>query len=280
MVYLKHLLYVIIGISLVGCQLLSPPKPMITPQSIGLMAGNPYSDKVVLILQGGPVTSLSAALLQEIRQNNLWLDALFVSVHQIQTLRPQIFAGWTMTFVEAKLYATESTKLAYEAINYFKDQGKQVIAVGISYGAFILQDMIASYNDHALADGYIFSVGRLNMPQKVWQSFAQGLPMLFKEGLYPIKTAKSRSMTDKNMAKLAAALSYKRYTDLLLKRSLQNSVYIFANRDEQVGKMSEQEIAFLRTKQVRIFAIAEAGHNEATKQALTQALRVVVKKVK
>jgi hypothetical protein len=55
----------------------------------------------------------------------------------------------------------------------------------------------------------------------------------------------SESVEDKNMAKLAAGLWYKRYTELLKNKKLDNVTYAYWDRDEQVWKLTQKEVEFL-----------------------------------
>ena len=54
----------------------------------------------------------------------------------------------------------------------FKDKKKKVYVVGISFGAFVVQDSLAEYGN--IADGYLIMVGRLNIPKEVWSEFSKG----------------------------------------------------------------------------------------------------------
>jgi hypothetical protein len=67
------------------------------------------------------------------------------------------------------------------------------------------------------------------------------------------------SVVNKNMAKLAAGLAEKRYTELLKDVDLSNLIYLYSKKDEQVGALSEEEISFLKSKKVKIL-VGEKKH--------------------
>ncbi len=69
------------------------------------------------------------------------------------------------------------------------------------------------------------------------------------------------SIADKNTSKLAAGLGYNRFMSLLKNKNLENVVYAFGTLDEQVGRLSTEEINFLTSKEVRVIAI-DKDHTE------------------
>jgi hypothetical protein len=66
---------------------------------------------------------------------------------------------------------------------------------------------------------------------------------------------------DKNMAKLASGLGYKRYMDLLKDTDLSNVIYVYGKTDEQVGSLSKEELEFLKFKKVEILE-GNGNHGE------------------
>jgi len=65
---------------------------------------------------------------------------------------------------------------------------------------------------------------------------------------------------DGNMAKLAAGLGHKRYTELLANIDLSNVIYIYGKTDEQVGRLLEAEMTFLESKGTTVL-VGEGDHS-------------------
>lgn len=253
-------------------------KPIIeaTPppgQMTGIMAskifamGNPESDTVLLLAQGGPITYL---LEDELRSVFRGLDRdklQVVNVAQTQILDPNRFTKQPIDFETAKAADAESVQLMAQMVDWYRQQGKKVYVTGISFGAFIVEDLLATQGN--VADGYLIVVGRLDMPTEVWQEFAAGRMVGFKDGVtvIPVDAAGAGmggegEYTDANMARLAAGLGYKRYTQLLASVPLDNVVYIYGEKDDQVGCLSADEVAFLQEKEVTL--ISGPGTHEQT----------------
>jgi len=177
-------------------------------------------------------------------------------VHQYQTLRTKEFETNLINFEEAKKYDAETTKMLAQTVDYFKRRGNTVIVMGISFGAFVVEDLLASYP--AIADRYIIVVGRLDMPDAVWKEFAKGNyvgfkykkgePRIVKFSAKEAGMGGGNSIGDKNTSILAAGLGYKRFTELLQDKDLSRVDYFYGSKDDQVGRLSEEEINFLKSK--------------------------------
>ena len=57
-------------------------------------------------------------------------------------------------------------------VDHFQDQGKTVYVVGISFGAFVVQELLATQGN--VAEGYLIVTGRIDMPDGIWTEFAEG----------------------------------------------------------------------------------------------------------
>jgi len=229
--------------------------------------GNINSDTVIINSQGGPVSNFDFEGTYDILVNQAKINlekTLVVNVHQEQTLKPWKFNEKEITFEQAKEYDKKSVERLVDVIKYFKSKGKKVYVVGISFGAFMVQDSLAEYGN--IADKYLIMVGRLNIPEKVWNEFKEGHYVGFeydKKGnskIIPFNAEQagmggSESVEDKNMAKLAAGLWYKRYTELLKNKKLDNVTYAYWDRDEQVWKLTQKEVEFLKSKNVKVYKI-------------------------
>lgn len=259
-----------------------PAVPAIPPELEGTFGsfGNPESDTVVIVTQGGPVTFLLGpeVLVEEVGQLNPEQVQL-VSVHQAQTLEPDRFIAADISFDDAKAADAASVAMLADVVAYFKDQGKTVHVVGFSFGAFMVQDLLATQGN--IADGYLIKVGRVDMPDEVWTEFSEGRAVGFVDGVEIVKfdiadagMGGETPEADRNMARLAAGLGHKRYTELLADIDLSNVVYVYGDVDEQVGRLSEAEVAFLESRSATVIEY-EGGHAtpaEVTQDAISRLL--------
>lgn len=252
-----------------------PAEPAIPAELEGTFGsfGNPGADTVVIVTQGGPVTFLLGpeVLIEEVGQLNPEQVQL-VSVHQAQTLEPDRFIAADISFDDAKAADAASVAMLADVVAYFKDQGKTVHVVGFSFGAFMVQDLLATQGN--IADGYLIKVGRVDMPDEVWTEFSEGRAVGFVDGVEIIKfdiadagMGGETPEADRNMARLAAGLGHKRYTELLADVDLSNVVYVYGDVDEQVGRLSEAEVAFLESRSATVIEY-QGGH--ATPEEVTQ----------
>lgn len=252
-----------------------PDVPAVPPELEGTFGsfGNPGADTVVIVTQGGPVTFLLGpeVLIEEVGQLNPEQVQL-VSVHQAQTLEPDRFIAADISFDDAKAADAASVAMLADVVAYFKDQGKTVHVVGFSFGAFMVQDLLATQGN--IADGYLIKVGRVDMPDEVWTEFSEGRAVGFVDGVEIIKfdiadagMGGETPEADRNMARLAAGLGHKRYTELLADVDLSNVVYVYGDVDEQVGRLSEAEVAFLESRSATVIEY-QGGH--ATPAEVTQ----------
>ena len=212
--------------------------------------GNPDAQVVIVNTQGGPVTELASEELADIGRLVDLDETYVVNVHQAQTLDPERFTSADVTFDEAKAADGASVQRLASVVEHYVAQDKQVYVLGISFGAFMTQELLATQGN--VADGYLIMVGRLDMPEEVWSEFAQGRTAGFVGGVdivtVPIEEAGMGAGTpagDRNMARLAAGLGHQRYTERLAGLDLGNVVYAYGDTDEQVGRLTAAEVRFL-----------------------------------
>lgn len=233
---------------------------------IATFHGNLEGNIVVINSQGGPITELIDELLKDFINQTGTQSALYVNVHQEQTKHPDQFISSEITFEQAKLDDLQSIANLKRVVDYFKNQqGKTVYVLGISFGAFMVQELIATHGVD-VADGYLIMVGRLNIDDATWQPFSQGKYTEYlydNDGSYTINLlGDGSSAEEKNMAKLAAGLGYNRYTEKLNSISnLSKITYVYGNRDEQVGSLSAQEVQFLNEKGANV-VLADGGNHD------------------
>lgn len=246
--------------------------------------GNP-KDTIIVNLQGGPDIEFALGDAYGILGKLAGVDlekVAILNVHQAQTLMPWKFSE-PISFEEAKEYDRMTVQYAADVISTLKAQGRKVYVVGISFGAFVAGDLLATQGN--VADGYLIMVGRLDMPQEVWEQFSQGTYVGFKyapDGGFSIipfteeqaGMGGSGSIEDQNMARLAAGLGYKRFTDLLQNIDLSNVVYAYGKTDEQVGRLRAEEVTYLRDHGATVLE-SEGDHGGTIDELVAQGVELL-----
>lgn len=242
--------------------------------------GNPDAATVVVVAQGGPVTDLEVDQARDIL-SALDTDETYVVVpHQAQTLDPSRFTDDEISFDEAKELDAETTENLASVVDYYVGQDREVLVVGISFGAFVVQDLLATQGN--VADGYFIQVGRLDMPAEVWMPFSEGRFVGFSDGVEILDVGADEAgmggdgtFTDANMARLAAGLGHNRYTELLADTDLSNVIYAYGQFDEQVGRLTADELAFLEAKGVTVIR-SEGGHGDTIDETINSGLEIMI----
>ncbi|MCY6369350.1 hypothetical protein [Clostridium ganghwense] len=264
-----------IGILFTGCGTNKTNKSSIVTDneeinSLTYIYGNKKSDTVIINTQGGPVPELMNDELKEILSSVNTKDYLIVNVHQSQTKKPELFIKKEISFDEAIKYDKQSVEDLYKIVKYYKDQNKKVYVLGISFGAFMTQELIAEKGVDA-ADKYLIMVGRLNINEMFWKGFSQGKNGHYVNGVKPVLEDVT-DITEKNMYKLAAGLGRNRYTNKLDKYDLSKVTYVYGKTDEQVGKLNDKEIEFLKSKNATVIS-DESGHSDAIDNKIKEGLK-------
>ncbi|VAY87786.1 hypothetical protein MNB_ARC-1_92 [hydrothermal vent metagenome] len=246
--------------------------------------GNWDSDTVLICSQGGPVFYLEPeqfphkpllnAPLEELK------NSLVVYVHQYQTKYRHLFVTRDISFEEAKKFDKKTIDMLAKTIDFFHNKGKKVYLVGSSFGAFVVQDYLAKYGSDKLT-GTIIAVGRLAMQEAFWKGFSKGDELFFKNGTQIVHdSSKEENSSDpysyKNSLKLAGALGSKNYIKLLRNVDLHNTMYIYGENDSYVGRLTQKEVKFLKSKGVHV-AKSKGGHQKAVNQFMWQALLRIIK---
>jgi hypothetical protein len=233
--------------------------------------GNESSNTVIINTQGGPEPKLAIQEFNEILSKVNTMGLLKVNVHQAQTLNPQLFTNSEITFQQATAYDAESIETLYKVIKYFKDQGKTVYVLGISFGAFMVQELIAKKGID-VADKYLIMVGRLDINEVYWQGFSQGQNGHFINGITPVLKNQTETVK-KNMSKLAAGLGQNRYTQILNQyQDLSKITYVYGKVDEAVGKLTQIEIDFLTNKNANVIE-APGNHSQTIDNYIVQGFK-------
>lgn len=225
-------------------------------------SGDEKSSTVLINVQAGPSTELAAEIVEYIVANFNTTDILTVNPHQAQTLDPNIILGNEITMEQATNFNAESIETLYQVINYFKSEGRTVYVVGLSFGAFVTQELIAKKGID-VADEYLIISGRLDINDAVWQGLADGKNAYFENGTTPIVDADPfEEVFKRNEARLFASLGMNRYAQQFSTiESLSNVTYIYGETDEAVGSLTNEEVAFLQSKSANILS-GSGGHDE------------------
>lgn len=200
-------------------------------------------------------------------------DLLAVNVHQAQTLNPSILDGNGITLDQAIALNTESIEMLYKVVTYFKDQGRTVYVLGISFGAFITQELIAKKGIDS-ADKYLIITGRLDINDIIWQWSLEGINGFFENGVTPmIDPEPVVGVDERNLAKITAGIGMNRYTKLFKPiEDLSSVTYIYGATDEAVGRLTTEEIEFLELKNANIIA-GSGNYSETFFDFITQGFK-------
>ncbi|WP_421811182.1 hypothetical protein [Flagellimonas sp.] len=231
------------------------------PESLinsGYSFGNPNSDTVIINIDGGPENDLRTyrfelkySITGEIDEKNYFL----INMRESQTLHPEETEKEEISWEQAKIYNEKTTKTLFELISYFKSQKKKVYVVGGSYGSLVGLKSIVEYNN--IADRYLLMVGRLDMTKEVSEAYSKGFEANFEsDAITPIIGEKSDNIYTVNMRKIAAAINRdEKYTELLKDTDLSNLIYIYIENDQRVGKLTENEVNFLESKNAKVISV-------------------------
>lgn len=240
-------------------------------KDLAVFYGNPSSDIVIVNTQGGPVNELFEEEFISVIRNAELENQLYVNVHQVQTQDPKKFIEQEFSFEQAKSFDKTNVKNLHKVIHYFKTQGKQVYVLGISFGAFMTQELLAEYGPD-IADAFYIMVGRLDINPKMWNAFSEGKNGMFmykENNDFKIKIKKQKDILDRNMSKLAAGLGHNRYTSKLKAyKDLSKVTYVFGTTDEQVGSLTEKEVQFLKERKAKVISVDKGTHNSAINKGI------------
>ena len=232
--------------------------------SISEEYGNIESNNVIVFLQGGPEYTLGS--ITNLIEGSETQSELWVNVHQVQTRDPNLFETNEISFDEAKEYAKVNAENVDKVITHFKNQGKTVYLVSVSYGSFIAADYIARFGVNNIEKAMLIA-GRLDLDDALWTNFSQG-----DEGIFEYDSNGNASLVlesaigagERNKNKLAAALGYKRYTELWSNLPMLSKIgFVWGTRDERTGRLTQVEKDFLLSKNAQILQVDGATHQEA-----------------
>lgn len=234
--------------------------------------GNTKSDTVLVICQGGPTDVLTYA--KKGRTNYRYIPGYsnynIVYVHQAQTINPTMFS-YANDFIlnMAKSETEKSIEFLFRTIEYFKNRKKTVIVIGNSYGAYLIANYLANRTDRA--DKYYAIAGRIDDNLQILEQHTRGFNGSFKEDghtyipedekadLSSYSVAKQKAYRVKQLLK--AAIGTPRYSQTIKQKDLTKLTYFYAKNDTHVGRLSSDEIAFLKNRGATVYA-TDSGHSE------------------
>ena len=247
-------------------------------------AGDPDSGTVWIYEQGGPIHELDEVGLtyQEFSIYRGEAAIQFVAVHQTLTINHDLAARYRdLSLADLQAEVDVSVEILHRTIEHFQKQGKRVVVIGHSYGAFLIPRYLWRHGPDG-ADLWLLMAGRLDMPMEVVNGYLRGTPWYFPDAVKPAPAPvpDEREVTDRDhiAARIAAATGYDRYTERLATTGLNRVVYVYGMKDQAVGRLSDHEVAFLISRGAQVIPVEGGGHGSmfedpATVQKISEILR-------
>ena len=228
--------------------------------------GTPDSDTVWIFEQGGPLHEFDPSGYAYFNDFPARDGVQFVQVHQTLTLNHDLAerdAVWMLAELQAEVDV--SVEILHRTIKHFKGQDKRVVVVGHSYGAFLVTRYLALKGPEA-ADQYLLMAGRLDMPEVVVEGFLSGTAYYFPNYTDPVEFPGQDHplfrKTDRELMemRIAGATGCDCYTTLLARTDLQRVIYVYGTSDDNVGRLTDAEVAFLVSKGSTVIAVQDGSH--------------------
>ncbi len=258
---------------LTGCDLFVPQETGYRATSIPndvrklfVSYGDSQSDTVWLLEQGGPVDFLfpQSELLRLFGSFPNHERLYIANVHQTLTLEHSDLTARAgeLSVEQLKAEIDVSVEILYRTIQHFKRQGKQVIVVGVSHGAFLVARFLALKGPLA-AEAYVIMAGRLDMPEAVARGFLNGCSYRFRNGVEPERKPECPTTEPSLLIgrRLNGAVSHDRYSEMLASTNLSRVVYVYGTADAVVGRLTEGEHGFLESRGSTVIAIPGGEHD-------------------
>jgi len=221
------------------------------------LSGNADSETVWVFEQGGPLHFLDPYTSEYFSNYRSYEDVQFAHVHQTLTLNQDLAARHDeFSLAELQAEVDVSVEILHRTIKHFRDQDKHVVVIGHSYGAFLVARYLAHHGPDA-AHRYLIMAGRLDMPEEVVNGFLMGMPYLFQDGVTPTPFPTFEPPTDRMLMewRIAGATGHDRYTERLAETDLRRVIYVYGTQDVQVGRLTDDEVGFLKSRGARVIDI-------------------------
>ena len=226
------------------------------------MFGDAGADTVWIYEQGGPSHMLEDRPLQQFRHYPGHDALLFAQVHQTLTINHDLVSRHReLSFAELQAEVDVSVEILHRFIEHFKAQGKRVVVVGHSYGAFLTTRYLWRKGRGA-ADRYLIMAGGLDMQREVVDGVLAGQYYYFPDAVNPAPVPPYQvPITEREILELRimGATGHDRYTERLAGTDLSRVFYVYGNEDMIVGRLTEDEAAFLTSRGSRVVAV-QGGH--------------------
>ncbi|CAM1373074.1 hypothetical protein [Tenacibaculum xiamenense] len=267
----KFISMIFLVLIIISCSKKNDTEPLKISQEIKELIyfkGNESASTVLINSQGGPGYQLDEHIVNLFFQNYNTDDVLMANVHQAQTKNLVPFTNNNITLEQAINFDGESVESLFKVINFFKEQGRTVYVLGVSFGAFLTQELIAKHGIN-VADKYLIITGRLDINDIIWQAALEGKNSRFQNGTTPIIIPGIEdNIMERNTMKLFAGIAKNRYTERLNSiNDLSNIMYVFGTQDQAVGRLTAEEIHFLQSKNATV--ISGNGNHDETSNNLT-----------
>jgi len=224
------------------------------------------ADTVWVYEQGGPAHMLEEHPLQQFRHYPGRDAVLFAQVHQTLTIDNDLVSRHReLSFEELQAEVDVSIEILDRIIEHFKAQGKQVVVVGHSYGAFLTARYLWRKGPGA-ADRYLVMAGRLDMQREVVDGVLGGQYYYFPDAVNPEPVPRppppfAEPITEREILELRimGATGHDRYTQRLAATDLSRVLYVYGIEDRIVGRLTDAEVGFLESRGSRVLAV-QGGH--------------------
>ena len=188
---------------------------------------------------------------------------LFAQVHQTLTIDNDLVSRHReLSFEELQAEVDVSVEILHRVIEHFKAQGKQVVVVGHSYGAFLTTRYLWRRGP-AAADRYLNMAGRLDMQREVVDGVLAGQYYYFPDAVNPAPVPLPPypvPITEREILELRmGATGHDRYTERLAGTDLSRVLYVYGIEDMIVGRLTDDEVRFLTSSGSRVLAV-QGGH--------------------
>ena len=269
LIYLAALLWAAALVT--GCgQLLAPRapeeyQPTAIPTDVTELfrvSGNADSDTVWVYEQGGPLHELAGDPQYEFMNFPNHQALQFAHVHQTLTLENDLATRYAeLSLANLKAEVDVSVEILHRTIRHFQAEGKRVVVIGHSFGALLTTRYLA-LKGPGTVDRFVIMAGRLDMPAEVVDGALNGVWHHFPDGVTPERHPSLQPEQDEQFIELriAGATAHARYTERLANTDLRRVIYVYGTADEQIGRLSEAEDAFLRSKGSTVITV-EGGHH-------------------
>ena len=224
--------------------------------------GDAGADTVWIYEQGGPIHMLEDDPLRQFRHYPGRDAVLFAQVHQTLTINHDLVSRHReLSFEELQAEVDVSIEILHRVIEHFKAQGKQVVVVGHSYGAFLTARYLWRKGPGA-ADRYLIMAGRFDMQREVVDGVLGGQYYYFPDAVNPVPVPPYPvPITEREILELRimGATGHDRYTERLAGTDLSRVLYVYGIEDMIVGRLTEDEVGFLTSSGSRVLAV-QGGH--------------------